>query len=88
MAANHFSTANSELPEYIANNARNVLRVQLYNGSKGGDRIYNEDVSINTGHIPSWILLPFKDQNPVIYERKLLGIKYEGKGGAKYRGTW
>ena len=61
MAANHFSTANSELPEYIANNARNVLRVQLYNGSKGGDRIYNEDVSINTGHIPSWISLPFKD---------------------------
>ena len=41
MAANHLSTATSELPEYIANNARNVSGVQVGDGTKGEDGIYN-----------------------------------------------
>ena len=84
MAANHLSIATSELPEYIAKNIRKFLGVQVGNGSNGGDGIYNEDGSINTGHIPSCKLLPFKDRNLTIYERKRLGIRYKGKSGAKY----
>ena len=83
IAENHFSTATSELPEYISNNARNISGVQVGDGAKGGNGIYNEDVSINTGHIPSWKLLPFKDQKLVIDERKRLDIRYKGKSGAK-----
>ena len=75
MAANHLSTATSELPEYIANNSRIISGVQVGDGAKGGYGINNEDVSINTGHIPSWILLPLKDQNIVIDERKRLSIR-------------
>ena len=41
MAADHFYTANSELPEYIVKNARNVSGVQVVNGAKGGNGIYN-----------------------------------------------
>ena len=70
MDANHLSTATSELPDYIAKNARNVSVVQVEDGVKGGDGIYNEDGLINTGHIPSWKLLHFKDQKLVIDKRK------------------
>ena len=66
VAANHLSTTTSELPEYIANNARNVSGVQVGDGTKGGGGIYNGDVSINTGHIPSWKSLSLKDQKLVI----------------------
>ena len=41
MAANHSSTTTSEVPEYIANNARNVSGVQVGDGTKGEDGIYN-----------------------------------------------
>ena len=61
MAANHFSTATSELPEYIAKNEINVSVIQVGDGTKGGDGIYNGDGSINTRHIPNWKSLPFKD---------------------------
>ena len=74
MAEKHLSTPTSELPGYIAKNARNVSVVQVGDGTKGGDGIYNVDVSINTGHIPSWKSLPFKDRNLVIDESMLLGI--------------
>ena len=84
MAANHFSTATSELPEYIAKNARNVSGVQVGDGKKGGDGIYNAYGSINNGYIPIWKLLPFKDQKLAIDERKRLGIKYKGKSGVKH----
>ena len=83
MAENHLSTATSELPEYIAKNARNVLGVQVRDGTKGVNSIYNGDGSINTGHIPSWKLLPFKYQKLVVDERKQLGIIYKGESGAK-----
>ena len=63
MAANHLSTANSELPEYIAKNARTFSVVQVGDGAKRCGVIYNGDGSINTGHIPSWKLVPFKEQN-------------------------
>ena len=56
---------------------------QVGDGTKGGDFIYNGDGSINTGHIPSWKLLPLKDRKIVIDERKQLGIRYKGKSGAK-----
>ena len=74
MAAKHLSTATSELPEYIAKNAINVSGFQVGNGTKGGDGIYNGYESINTGQIPSWKSLPFKDRNLVIDESMLLGI--------------
>ena len=86
MAANHLFTATSELPEYIAKNARNVSGVQVGDEEKGGGGIYNEDYSINTGHIHSWKLIPFKDQKLVIVERKRLGIRYKRKSGARSGG--
>ena len=43
MDEDHFSTTTSELPEYIAKKARNVLGVQVGNGTKGSDGIYNKD---------------------------------------------
>ena len=79
ISANQFSTKTSELPEYIAKNARNISGVQVGDGAKGGDGIYNEYESINTGHIPSKKLLPFKDQKLVIDKRKRLGIIKKGK---------
>ena len=84
MAENHFSTATSELPEYIAKNARNVLRVQVCDGTKGGDSIYNGDGYINNGHIPRCKSLSFKYRKLTIYERKRLGIRYKRERGAKY----
>ena len=59
MAANHLSGATSELLEYIVKNTRNISVVQVGDGTKGGDGIYNGDVSIDTGHIPSWKLHHF-----------------------------
>ena len=79
MAANNLSTATSELPEYIAKNAINVSGFQVGNGTKGGDGIYNGYESINTGQIPSWKSLPFKDQKLVIDENKQQSIRYKGK---------
>ena len=70
MAEKHLSTPTSELPGYIAKNARNFLVVQVGDGTKGGDGIYNGYGSINTGNIPSWKSLHFKDQKLVIDERK------------------
>ena len=43
MASKNLSTATSELPEYIAKNARNVSVVQVGDVGKGGDGIYNKD---------------------------------------------
>ena len=79
MAANHFSTATSELTEYISNNERNLSGIQVGDGTKGGNDIYNGDGSINNGHIPNLKTLPFKDQKLVIYESKQQGIRYKGK---------
>ena len=70
MAENYFSITTSELPEYIAKNARNISGVQVGNRTKGGDGIYNGYGSINTGNIPSGKSLHFKDQKLVIDERK------------------
>ena len=52
MAANHLSTVVSELPEYLAKNARNISGVQTGGGGGGSKSVHNEDGSINTGHIP------------------------------------
>ena len=64
-------------------NARNVSGIKVGNGTKGGNVIYNEDESINTGHIPNWKSQTFKEQKLVIDERKRLCIRYKGKSGAK-----
>ena len=83
MAANHLSTAVSELPEYLAKNARNVSGVQLQAGNEtGGSRIHNEDGSIITGDIPHWGSLSLQEKRIVFNERKRLGIQYKKKGGA------
>ena len=84
MAANHLSTAVSELPEYLAKNARNVSGVQTNNGGGGGNNsgVYNADGSINTGHIPNWKSLSFQERKIVIDERKRTGIRYKKKSGA------
>ena len=42
MAANHLSTAVSELPEYLAKNARNVSGVQTGGGGGGSKSVHNE----------------------------------------------
>ena len=83
MAANHLSTAVSELPEYLAKNARNISGVQLQAGNEtGGSRIHNEDGSIITGDIPHWGSLSLQEKRIVFNERKRLGIQYKKKGGA------
>ena len=86
MAANHLSTAVSELPEYIAKN-RNILALGTLNDDKNddakGEGIYNSDGSIITGHIPGWRSLPFKAKKIVMAERKRLGIKYDASGDNK-----
>ena len=80
MAANHLSTAVSELPEHIAKN-RNVSGVGT-NDKKGSSDIYNEDGSIITGHIPNWRNLSKQDRDIVMNERKRRSIK-GGKNGGK-----
>ena len=80
MYANHLSTEVSEIPEYLAKSAGNVSGVKTGGGGGGGNSVHNEDGSINTGHIPNWKLLSFKERKIVIDERKRLGIKYKKSG--------
>ena len=81
-AANHLSTAVSELPEFLAKN-RNICGVNSgttttpTNTSSG---IYNADGSIITGHIPTWRSLSLADRNLVFAERERLGIGKGSKG--------
>lgn len=79
MAANHLSTAVSELPEYIAKN-RNVSGVGTHQGNSSDDSngIYNHDGTIKTGHIPNWRSLSEADRNKVKAERKKLCITKAG----------
>ena len=85
MAANHLSTAVSELPEYISKNHRNVSGVGTNSDQKGSADIYNSDGSIITGHIPNWRNLTKRDHDIVMNERKRLGIG-AGKNGGKSSG--
>ena len=82
-AANHLSTAVSELPEYHAKN-RNVSAANTSTTSNSSDKpsgIYNADGSIITGHIASWRNLSQADRNLVYAERERLGIGKGNKGG-------
>ena len=63
MAANHLSTAVSELPEYLHKN-RNISGVESSHG------IYNSDGTIITGHIPNWRNLSPEERNLVKQERR------------------
>ena len=79
MAANHLSTAVSELPEYLAKN-RNISGVGSHQGGGSNDQngIYNADGTIKTGHIPNWRSLSDADRETVKAERKKLGITKKG----------
>ena len=80
-AANHLSTAVSELPDYIATH-RKVSGLATETGSElsnGG--IYNADGTIAADkYIPHWEDLSKEERQKVINERKRLKIKL-GKGG-------
>ena len=80
-AANHLSTAVSELPDYIAAH-RKVAGVTTGTGNELGDGgIYNADGSIAADkYIPNWGDLSKEDRLKVINARKKLGIRL-GKGG-------
>ena len=79
-AANHLSTAVSELPEFLAKN-RNVSGAKTTNTTERGDpSIYNPDGSIITGHIPNWRSLTNADRQIVHAERRRLGV-IKNKGG-------
>ena len=85
-AANHISTAVSELPEYASKN-RNISGVNTGNDtSSGSSSIHNADGSIITGHIPSWRSLSAADRAKVHAERERIGIskrKDSGKGASR-----
>ena len=83
MAANHLSTAVSELPEFISKTTRGVAALGTGSGRRGSDDIYNDDGSIITGHIPTWRQLSHDDRAIVMEERKRLG-NTSGKGN-KYK---
>ena len=83
MAANHLSTAVSELPEFISKN-RNVAAIGTGSGRRGCDDIYNNDGTINTGHIPTWRQLSPEDREIVTEERNRLRNK--GGKGNKHKG--
>ena len=70
MAANHLSTAVSELPEYVSKN-RNVSAVGEDKSEGGSEKptIYNSDKSIKTGYIQGWHSLSEADQEKVKAKR-------------------
>ena len=76
-AANHLSTAVSELPEF-------VLRQRLISAVRKAT-IYNSDGSINTGNIDGWWKLSYSDRSKVWGERKRLGIKSPTKSANNSR---
>jgi hypothetical protein len=84
-AANHISTSVSELPEFLSKN-RNISGLYTdkpgSDGKKGDPAIYNDDGSINTGHIPTWRNLTPADRSIVHAERKRLGVG-KNKGNRK-----
>ena len=71
IAANHQSTAVSELPEYLHKN-RNVSGVahQDSNNNESFDGIYNSDGTIKTGHIPNWVNLSPVERDLVNQEKE------------------
>ena len=75
MAANHLSTAVSELPEYLNKNRTIAALGSENKGRKGSAILYNEDGSVKTGFIPGWHKISRSDKDIVITERKRQGIK-------------
>ena len=86
MAANHLSTAVSELPEYIAKN-RTIGAVRKGDAQGGGEGIYHADGSIRTGYITNWNSLSKEDKNKVFAEKKRLKAKRLGKDSDKSQET-
>ena len=82
MAANHLSTAVSELPEYQANK-RNIASIDTSGGKINSD-ILNADGTIKTGYIPKWRTLSQADKDKVAAARKSKrGGAKTGKDGSK-----
>ena len=86
MAANHLSTAVSELPEYIAKK-RTLGAVHKGCTQKSGEGIYNADGSIRTGYITNWNSSSKEDKNKVFAEKKRLKAKRLGKDSDKPKET-
>ena len=81
-AANHLSTAVSELPEYLSKN-RAISSANTSNPNNNDNKksaIHKEDGSIITGHIPNWRNLSQADRNKVFAERERLGISKRKNG--------
>lgn len=86
MAANHLSTAVSELPEYIAKN-RTIGAVQKGGTQDSGEGIFNPDGSIKTGYISNWNSLTKEEKNKVFAEKKRLKAKRLGRDVDKSKET-
>ena len=78
MAANHLSTALSELPEYIAKK-RTIGAVQRGGVQENGEGIFNTDGTIRTGYITNWNSLTKEEKNKVFAAKKRLKAKSLGK---------
>ena len=88
-AANHLTSAVSELPEYqLARRVSSLKRIRGGGLEKGKnkfkrDSIYADDGTIFTGYYSNWISLPKEDRDKVIAERKKKnmsgGIKNDNK---------
>ena len=80
-AANHLSTAVSELPDYITAHRKVSGVATGPKNDEGAMGIYNPDGSIIADkYLPNWNDLSNEDKSKVINERKRLGIRL-GKGG-------
>ena len=84
-AANHLSTAVSELPDFIAKNRAisGIASALTTNPINKSSEIYNADGSIITGHIPTWRNLSQAERNVVIAERERLGLGKDKSGKGK-----
>ena len=75
-AANHPTSAVSELPEYLlARHVSSLKRIHGGGSEKGKnkfkrDSIYADDGTIFTGYYSNWKSLPKEDRDKVIVERK------------------
>ena len=78
-AANHLSTAVSELPEFLAK-SRTVSAFNSEEAVPKTSAIYNADGAIITGHIDSWKSLSMEERKIVMDERKRLKIRYNRSG--------
>lgn len=75
-AANHLSTAVSELPEFLVKNCNisGIISVTASVPSNASPAILNADGTINTGHIPTWRNQSQANCKIVMAKRERLGL--------------